>query len=26
LRRSWIDDKSHLRYRIDSKIDETTKR
>jgi hypothetical protein len=26
LRRSWIDDKKHLRYRIDSKIDETTKK
>jgi hypothetical protein len=26
LRRSWIDDKRHLRYRINSKIDRTTKR
>jgi hypothetical protein len=26
LRRSWIDDKRHLRYRIDSKIDRATKR
>jgi hypothetical protein len=26
LRRSWISDKRHLRYRTDSKIDETTKR
>jgi hypothetical protein len=26
LRRSWIDEKRHLRYRINSKIDETTKK
>jgi hypothetical protein len=26
LRRSWIDEKRHLRYRTDSKIDETTKK